>query len=157
MCFPEGRSINLWEDELKTARLIARLRLRSRLHGFSLLLSDDCRGVGADADDELVSERWAAHRVDALRGHRRPVVCCRANECAQEAPDRCTEAVRRSGPPVCSKSSPAPCPCPTALLRQSRPRWRASCRGAASLIRTRGRWPRLLGEGRFVSKFGLFC
>jgi len=37
MCFPEGRFTDLWEDELKTARLIARPRLRSRLHGFALL------------------------------------------------------------------------------------------------------------------------
>ena len=27
MCFPEGRFIDLWENELKTARLIARPRL----------------------------------------------------------------------------------------------------------------------------------
>jgi len=34
---PEGRFIDLWEDELKTARLIARPRLRSRLNGFASL------------------------------------------------------------------------------------------------------------------------
>jgi len=41
MCFPEGRFIDLWEDKLKTARLIARPRLRSRLHGFALLSRHD--------------------------------------------------------------------------------------------------------------------
>ena len=38
MCFPEGRFTDLWEDELKTARLIGRPRLRFRLHGFALLV-----------------------------------------------------------------------------------------------------------------------